>query len=91
MTDPQVLARRLITTATHQTMGEMRMVASPMRVSRSDAGPPKASPALGADTDRVLSAQLGATPAELAAWRAAGITRRRRAARDPYRTLFNTR
>jgi crotonobetainyl-CoA:carnitine CoA-transferase CaiB-like acyl-CoA transferase len=73
MTDPQVLARRLITTATHERAGEMRMVASPMRFSRSDPGPPQAPPALGADTDRVLGEALGATPAELAAWRAAGI------------------
>jgi crotonobetainyl-CoA:carnitine CoA-transferase CaiB-like acyl-CoA transferase len=73
MTDPQVLARRLITTATHERAGEMRMVASPMRFSRSDPGPPQAPPALGADTDRVLGEALSATPAELAAWRAAGV------------------
>jgi crotonobetainyl-CoA:carnitine CoA-transferase CaiB-like acyl-CoA transferase len=73
MEDPQLQARGLITTATHETAGPVRMVASPMRFSRSEAGPPRAPPVLGADTDRVLTERLGATAAELAAWRQAGI------------------
>jgi crotonobetainyl-CoA:carnitine CoA-transferase CaiB-like acyl-CoA transferase len=72
-TDEQVIARRIFTTVPHPTGGDLRMVASPIRFSRSQAEPRDAPPLLGADTDAILTERLGATPEDLRAWRQSGI------------------
>jgi crotonobetainyl-CoA:carnitine CoA-transferase CaiB-like acyl-CoA transferase len=51
--------------------GEVRMVASPIRVPGEEI-PTRAAPALGADTDAVL-AGLGLKPADIESLRARGV------------------
>jgi len=69
----QILARETLKTIPHPSAGTMRSVASPMRFSRSTAEDNRAAPLLGADTDAVLREALGASDADIAAWREAGI------------------
>jgi crotonobetainyl-CoA:carnitine CoA-transferase CaiB-like acyl-CoA transferase len=69
----QILARETLKTVPHPSAGTMRTVASPMRVSRSTSEDDRAAPLLGADTDAVLRDALGATEADIAAWRLGGI------------------
>jgi crotonobetainyl-CoA:carnitine CoA-transferase CaiB-like acyl-CoA transferase len=72
-THEQILARGILKTLPHPSAGTMRSVASPMRFSRSTSQDDQAPPLLGADTDAVLREDLGASEAEIAAWRQAGI------------------
>lgn len=67
-----VRARDLIISAEHPLAGEVRMVRSPLRLSRTPTVPPKAPPLHGEQTDSVLRRVLGKDEAALAALRAAG-------------------
>jgi crotonobetainyl-CoA:carnitine CoA-transferase CaiB-like acyl-CoA transferase len=69
----QVVARQTIKPIPHPSHGELNMVASPMRFSRSAVEDDKAPPLLGADTETVLIDRLGATAEELQAWRRDGV------------------
>jgi crotonobetainyl-CoA:carnitine CoA-transferase CaiB-like acyl-CoA transferase len=71
--DPQVRARGIFKTVAHPAGGQVRGVASPMRFSRTQVEDERTSPLLGADTAAVLRAYAGASAAEIAAWRAAGV------------------
>ncbi|NWG54684.1 MAG: CoA transferase [Hydrogenophilaceae bacterium] len=70
--DPHVRARGAEQAMARPDGAAMRLVASPIRMSRTPPEPRLAPPALGADTDAVLREMLNATNADLAAWRAAG-------------------
>jgi formyl-CoA transferase len=63
--DPQVRHRRMEVRAPHPAAGEVRMVANPMKLSRTpityEAGPPR----LGEHTDQVLREVLGLEGAEI--------------------------
>lgn len=65
--------RDLVISAEHPVAGEVRMVRSPLRLSRTPTVAPKASPLHGQHTDSVLGRVLGKNADELAALRAAGV------------------
>jgi formyl-CoA transferase len=58
-TDPQVLHRRMQVSAPHPAAGEVRMVANPIKFSRSTIPHDVAPPLLGQHTDEVLGSVLG--------------------------------
>ena len=72
--DEQVTARGMVVQTDHPTLGRLRTLGSPLKMSRTPPRPGRPAPLLGEHTDAVLSA-AGYTPAELAALRAAGIIR----------------
>lgn len=55
---PETSARDMISTVSHPTAGEIRLVASPLKLSGTPVVPPRAPPLLGADGAAVL-AELG--------------------------------
>jgi len=68
-TDPQVQARGIF----KDLAPGLRGVANPMRFSRTPAEDNRPPPALGADTDDVLTGELGLSAAEIAALRDGGV------------------
>jgi len=68
--DPQVRAREMIVNVEHPVWGRLEETASPYKVGAEQAHTP--APALGADTDAVLSDLLDYSAEEIAALRAAG-------------------
>lgn len=69
--DPQAAAIGLFPTVAHPE-GDFRTVGAPMRISGADIHPRGPAPAIGADTESVLTA-AGYTPDEVAALTAAGV------------------
>jgi formyl-CoA transferase len=74
LADPQVGERGMVAEVPHPTAGNLRLVASPMRLSATPPSVRRPPPRLGEHTDEVLRERLGLAEAELAALRAAGIT-----------------
>jgi crotonobetainyl-CoA:carnitine CoA-transferase CaiB-like acyl-CoA transferase len=71
--DPQVQARGLRLDLPHPAIGSVPSVANPIRYSATPISYAGAPPALGADTDEVLSEILGVSPDEITLLRGAGI------------------
>jgi formyl-CoA transferase len=70
--DPQVLARAMVTQVPHPTAGSVKLAASPLKLSRTpvrDAEPP---PLLGQHTEEVLKRHLGYSSDEIARLRDEG-------------------
>lgn len=67
--------RQLVISAEHPVAGEVRMVRSPLRFSRTPTVTAKAPPLHGQHTDEVLRRVLGKDEASLAALREAGAIR----------------
>ncbi|MFL9814118.1 CoA transferase [Stutzerimonas sp. VN223-3] len=67
--------RELVISAAHPVAGEVRMVRSPLRLSRTPTVPMKAPPLHGQHTDEVLQRVLGKSEAELASLRQAAVIR----------------
>ncbi|WP_407293319.1 CaiB/BaiF CoA transferase family protein [Stutzerimonas zhaodongensis] len=65
--------RDLVISAEHPVAGDVRMVRSPLRLSRTPTVAPKAPPLHGQHTDSVLGRVLGKSEAELAQLRQAGV------------------
>nr|WP_123691284.1 CoA transferase [Stella humosa] len=63
---PEVLARGMVATVDHPTIGPLRLVASALRLSDTPVVPPRPPPLLGQDTDAVLAGVLGYTPERIA-------------------------
>ena len=70
---PQVEARGMLVDVPHPVIGTLRMPTTPVRFSRTPGGIKGSSPAVGQDTDAVLSRFLGLGEMELGALRAAGV------------------
>ncbi len=70
--DPHLNARGFVKTVEHETLGEVRLLGWPPRMSASDV-PLTASPLLGQHTQEVLTADLGLADAELAELAEAGV------------------
>ena len=69
---PEVVARGLVQRMLHPTVGEVAMVASPLRLQGLPAQP-AAPPLLGQHTRAVLRQVLGADASEIDRWAAAGV------------------
>ncbi len=69
---PQVVAREDLVSTTHPTAGEVRTLATPVRMSGSGRRRAAAPPTLGQHTDAVLS-ELGLDDAEIARLRRVGV------------------
>lgn len=70
---PQAVERDVVQTFTHPTEGEVRAIRTPLRLSGWDQPDVQTPPLLGADTDEVLSTELGLTAEDLQSLRAAGV------------------
>jgi formyl-CoA transferase len=69
--DPQVLARRMVLETEHPTLGRLRTLGSPLKMSATPTDPTRRAPLLGEHTLDVLRA-AGYGSDEIAALRAAG-------------------
>ena len=69
--DPHVRSRQMTVAMEHPVAGSIRLVASPIKLSKTPVRYRRSPPLLGADTERGL-ADLGLTPAEVASLRHAG-------------------
>lgn len=69
--DEHVLARGAVETATRADGQAIKLAANPVRMSVTPPVTRSAPPALGENTESVLTSLLGATEADLAAWRKA--------------------
>ncbi len=64
--DPQLAARQMVETVTHATLGPVRVLGIPTKLSDTPGSVRTAPPALGAHTRAVLSADLGLSDREIA-------------------------
>ncbi|MFZ6733959.1 CaiB/BaiF CoA transferase family protein [Undibacterium sp. Ji42W] len=71
--DPQVLARKMQINLPHPTAGQVKLVASPMKLSATPVIYPSAPPLLGQHTESVLAATLGYDQQQLQALKAKNI------------------
>ena len=62
-------AREMISTALHATLGAVRLLGTPIKLSDTPGSIRRAPPTLGQDTEAVLHHDLGLTAAEVAALR----------------------
>jgi formyl-CoA transferase/CoA:oxalate CoA-transferase len=70
---PQVKARQSLREVNHPSVGKVRVVGSPVRLSKTPAKQPTPSPIHGQHTRDVLSDVLGLTPQEIERLAAAGV------------------
>jgi crotonobetainyl-CoA:carnitine CoA-transferase CaiB-like acyl-CoA transferase len=63
--DPQIEAREMVKTMTDPIVGPVKVLANPIRMDRTPARYERPAPALGEDTEAVLS-ELGYSPEEIA-------------------------
>jgi formyl-CoA transferase len=71
--DPQVLARRMVLDVPHPTIGNLRMVGSPLKMASLTERPLVAPPLLGEHTEQVLRDQLGLRLEEVEKLRGEGV------------------
>jgi crotonobetainyl-CoA:carnitine CoA-transferase CaiB-like acyl-CoA transferase len=69
---PQARARGIVTEVVHAVLGRMRTTGRAINLPAYPDARPTAAPLLGEHTDEVLRELLGATPDQIAAWRADG-------------------
>jgi crotonobetainyl-CoA:carnitine CoA-transferase CaiB-like acyl-CoA transferase len=72
--DPQVQAREMVISVDHPTLGTMRTLGSPIKLSATPSDPTRRAPMLGEHTDEILRDE-GFSGEEIAALRAAGAVR----------------
>lgn len=72
---PETLARGMVATVPHPTIGDLRMIASPLRFSETPVVEPTAPPLLGAHTEEVLRGLLDMNEGEIASLREAAAIR----------------
>ena len=69
--DPQVLAREMVVEVEHPTLGRLKTLGSPIKLSATPPDVGRRAPLLGEHTDEVL-AEAGYTGSEIAALRRSG-------------------
>ena len=72
--DKQIAARNMVVQTDHPTLGRLRTLGTPLKMSRTPPRPGRPAPLLGQHTDEILR-EAGYTPGELTAFRAAGVIR----------------
>jgi len=70
LNDPHTLARDMVRSVRHPTVGEVKMVGIPFRLNGTPAAIRRAPPLLGQHTEEVLSEELGMSAARIAQLRA---------------------
>jgi crotonobetainyl-CoA:carnitine CoA-transferase CaiB-like acyl-CoA transferase len=70
LTDPHTLARGMVRTVRHPTVGELKMVGIPFRFSGTPEAIRRAPPLLGQHTEEVLGTELGLSTERIAQLRA---------------------
>jgi formyl-CoA transferase len=70
LTDPHTLARDMVRTVKHPTVGDLKMVGIPFRFSGTPGAIRRAPPLLGQHTEEVLGAELGLSAESIAQLRA---------------------
>jgi crotonobetainyl-CoA:carnitine CoA-transferase CaiB-like acyl-CoA transferase len=73
MADPQPAARDMITTVSHPTAGDLRLVGSPVKLSEAAGHADRAAPALGEHTDSILTHELGLSALDVEDLRRRGV------------------
>jgi formyl-CoA transferase len=73
LTDPHTLARDMVRTVKHPTVGDLKMVGIPFRFSGTPATIRRAPPLLGQHTEEVLGVELGLSAERIAQLRAEKI------------------
>jgi crotonobetainyl-CoA:carnitine CoA-transferase CaiB-like acyl-CoA transferase len=68
--DPQISARAMIETVAHSTLGAVRVLGMPIKLSDTPGAVRTAPPTLGQHTDQILRTDLSLTDAEIADLRA---------------------
>jgi crotonobetainyl-CoA:carnitine CoA-transferase CaiB-like acyl-CoA transferase len=71
--DPQISARAMVTDVEHASIGPLRLLGTPLKLSETPASVRTAPPVLGEHTEAVLTRDLGRSPDEIAALRAKGV------------------
>ena len=72
--DEQIAAREMVVETDHPTLGRLRTLGSPLKMSRTPPQPGRPAPLLGQHTDDVLR-EAGYAPADVEALRTAGVVR----------------
>jgi crotonobetainyl-CoA:carnitine CoA-transferase CaiB-like acyl-CoA transferase len=71
--DPQMAARAMIAEVDHTTLGVLRVLGTPFKLSDTPASIRRPPPTLGEHTQSILTNDLGRTREDLAALQAAGV------------------
>ena len=71
LADPQLAARGMIADVDHQTLGTLRVLGSPIKLSETSASIRQAPPTLGQHTEQILLSDAGLSAEEVAGLRAA--------------------
>jgi crotonobetainyl-CoA:carnitine CoA-transferase CaiB-like acyl-CoA transferase len=71
--DPQIQARKMVETIDHATIGAMRVLGSPLKLSDTPASVRTAPPTLGQHTEAILTHDLGKSANDLASLESAGV------------------
>jgi len=66
LTDPHTLAREMVRTVKHPTVGDLKMVGIPFRMNGTPPTIRRPPPLLGQHTEEVLSSELGLSAARIA-------------------------
>jgi formyl-CoA transferase/CoA:oxalate CoA-transferase len=72
-TDPQLAARGMVTELTHLTIGQLRLLGVPIKLSATPGSVRTPPPTLGQHTDSVLGTDLGLSAGEISRLRESGI------------------
>ncbi|HVB37636.1 MAG TPA: CoA transferase, partial [Vicinamibacterales bacterium] len=70
LADPQIIAREMVVDVEHPTLGHLRALGSPIKMSRTPPDARRRAPLLGEHTEAILT-EGGFSPEEIAALRAA--------------------
>ena len=70
LTDPHTLARDMVRTVSHPTVGELKMVGIPLRFNGTPATIRRPPPTLGQHTEQVMREELGMSAGRIAQLRA---------------------
>ena len=75
LADPQAIARSMVEATDHATIGQLRVLGLPIKLSETPGAVRAAPPRLGEHTHHVLTADLGLPSDEILALDAAGVVR----------------